>query len=183
MKENTGSETMKKSESSGAGKIAGGLEKIMGPVSAWGAYIGAAILGMLVLMLIYSIIARRVINVPLKGSMEMTELALGVITFFTLAFDSLKGESMVVELITERFPRRCQDIIGAIIRLLSTGILGILCWQLIVQGMRLYGYHQTTTLLSIPVYPFLYIAAFGTFLLAVIYLMHFLYSLDKAWRK
>jgi TRAP-type transport system small permease protein len=183
MKERTASETMKKPESFGAGKIAVGLEKIMGPVSTWGAYIGATVLGLLVLMLIYSIIARRVINVPLKGSMEMTELALGIITFFTLAFDSLKGESMVVELITDRFPQRCQDVIGAVIRFLSTAILGVLCWQLIVQGLRLYGYHQTTTLLSIPVYPFLYIAAFGTFILAVIYLMHFLYSLDKAWRK
>lgn len=183
MKERAVSETLKKPAQTGEVKIASGLNKVLEPLGTYAAYIGAAVLGLLVLMLIYSIIARRAINIPLKGSMELTELALGIITFFTLAYDSLKGESMVVELITDRFPRRCQDIIGTVIRFFSTGILGILSWQLIVQGMRLYGYHQTTSVLSIPLYPFLYIAAFGTSLLTVVYLMHFLSSLEKAWRK
>jgi TRAP-type transport system small permease protein len=183
MKERFVSDTMKNPARAGEAKIAGRLNRILGPLSTYTAYIGAAVLGLLVLMLIYSIIARRAINMPLKGSMELTELALGIITFFTLAYDSLKGESMVVELITDRFPRRCQDIIGAIIRFLSTAILGILSWQLIVQGMRIYAYHQTTSVLSIPLYPFLYIGAFGSMLLALIFLVHFLTSLEKAWRK
>jgi TRAP-type transport system small permease protein len=183
MKDRAVDESIKKMAPSDELKIASRLNRALEPLSTYAAYVGAAALGLLVIMLIYSIIARRAINVPLRGSMELTELALGIITFFTLAYDSLKGESMVVELITDRFPRRCQDLIGTIIRFFSTGILGILSWQLTVQGMRLYGYHQTTSVLSIPIYPFLYVAAFGTSLLTVVYLMHFLSSLEKAWRK
>jgi TRAP-type C4-dicarboxylate transport system permease small subunit len=152
-------------------------------ISRYVAYFGAAVLGLLVLMLIYSIVARRAFNVPLKGSMELTELALCLITFFLLAYDSLKGESMVVEIITDRFPEQLRAVIGAIIHFLSTAILGVLSWQLVVQGLRVYGFHQTTVILSIPVFPFLYVAALGTFLLTLVYLKHFLYSLGKARRR
>jgi TRAP-type transport system small permease protein len=165
------------------GKVANVFNKAMIPISTYIAYVGAAVLGALVLMLAYSIIARRAFGVPLKGSMELTEIALGLITFFILAYDSLHGESMVVEIIIDHFPRKIKAIIGVIIHFLSTAMVGILCWQLIVQGMRVYGFHQTTVILAIPSYPFLFIAAFGTFLLTLVYLKHFINSVDKAWKK
>jgi TRAP-type C4-dicarboxylate transport system permease small subunit len=147
------------------------------------AYVGAAVLGILVLMLIYSILARRLFNAPLKGSMELTEIGLGLIIFFILAYDSLWGESMVVEIVYDHFPRKARSIIAVIIHFLSTAMLAVLCWQLIVQGMRIYGFHQTSVILGIPSYPFLYIAAFGAFLLTLVYLKHFVHSLDKAWKR
>jgi TRAP-type transport system small permease protein len=168
---------------SGIGRWGGGMNKILTPLSTWAAYLGAAVLGLLVLMLMYSIIARRAFNAPLKGSMELTELALGLITFCLLAYDSLRGESMIVEIIIERLPRRFQAVTAVVIHFLSTSILGILCWQLIVQGTRVYNFHQTTVILSIPVYPFLFIAALGIFLLALVYLMHCVNSIDKLGRR
>jgi TRAP-type transport system small permease protein len=168
---------------SGPGRTANRFNKFMTPLSTWAAYLGATVLGLLVLMLMYSIIARRAFNAPLKGSMELTELALGLITFFVLAYDSLRGESMIVEIIIDRFPRQFKAVVGAVIHFLSFAILGVLCWQLIVQGIRVHDFHQTTVILSIPVYPFLYIGALGTFLLALVYLMHFFYSLDKVRRR
>jgi TRAP-type transport system small permease protein len=165
------------------GRIASAVKKIMGPISTYTAYIGAGVLGALVLMLMYSILARRLANAPLMGSYEMTQLGLMLIAFTMLALDSLHGESMIVEIIVERLPQRARKITAVVIHLLSTGILGILTWQLVVYGEKIRGFGQTTSTLGIPLTPFVYVAAFGTLLLTVIYLMHFLYSLDKACEK
>jgi TRAP-type C4-dicarboxylate transport system permease small subunit len=128
----------------------------------------------------YSIIARRAFNAPLAGSFEMTELCLVVIVFTILAFDSLKHESMTVELIVNHFSKRIQLILAPIIHFLSVCMLGVLSWQLFVQALRVQGFHQTTRILQIPIYPFLYLAAVGVLFLMIVYLNHFLKSLDKA---
>jgi TRAP-type transport system small permease protein len=161
------------------GKTAAFTRRIMTPAATCAAYVGASVLGLMVLMLIYTIIARRAFNAPLKGSLVLTALALGVITFLILAYDSLKGESMIVEIIIDRFPAKARSIIGVIIHFLSAAMLGVLCWQLLVQAGRYMGFHQTTATLAIPIYPFLFLAAFGILLLTLVYVMHFFESLDK----
>jgi len=164
----------------GIGQAASTLDKIISPVSLYLAYIGSAVLALLVLMLIYTIIARRAFNAPLMGSFELTELCLVVIIFTILAFDSLKHESMIVELVVNLFPERSRLVLAPIILLLSVSMLALLSWQLFSQGQRVQGFHQTTRILQIPIFPFLYLAAFGVLLLALVYLKHFLQSLDKA---
>lgn len=173
----------RESPPSGIGKAAGYLDRILTPVSTYVAYVGAAVLGGLVLMLMYSIVARRLFNAPLKGSFEMTELALVLITFLILAYDSLKGESIIVDIIVSYFPKRARGITAAVIHFLATVMLGILSRQLIVQAIRVHNYGQTTPMLELPVYPFIYVAAFGTILLTVVYLKHFLNSLSLAVSK
>ena len=81
----------------------------MSPVSTLIACAGAAVLGILVLMLMYSILARRLANAPLMGSYEMTQLGLVLITFTMLALDSLRGESMVVGIVVVHFPMRVRE--------------------------------------------------------------------------
>ncbi len=173
----------RESAPSGISKAAGFLDKILTPVSTYIAYVGAAVLGGLVLMLMYSIIARRLFNAPLSGSLEMTELALVLIIFLILAYDSLKGESIIVEIIISHFPKRARAIIAAVIHFLATVMLAVLSRQLIVQAGRIHNYGQTTPTLELPLYPFIYIAAFGTILLTVVYLKHFLNSLSTAVSK
>jgi TRAP-type transport system small permease protein len=179
MRNKAAKEKKEKSGITTIGKIAANIRRIMTPVATCSAYVGAAVLGLLVLMLIYTIFARRLFDAPLKGSLQLTALALGVITFLILAFESLNGESMIVEVIVERFPSKARSIIGVIIHFLSAAILGVLCWQLVVQAIKFFGYHQTTPIIAIPVYPFLALAAFGILLLTLVYVMHFIESLDK----
>jgi len=183
MKEKAANGVKGESSPSGIGKAIAYLDKILTPVSAYLAYVGSGVLGGLVLMLMYSITARRLFNAPLKGSLEMTELALVLITFLILAYDSLEGEKMLVEIVVSLFPKRARVITAPIILSLATVMLAILSRQLVVQAIRVQNYGQTTPNLELPIYPFLYVAAFGTLLLTLVYLKHFLNSLNLAVRK
>jgi TRAP-type C4-dicarboxylate transport system permease small subunit len=179
MVEKAATDTIKEEVLSMAGKAAGYLEKLLSPIATWFSYVGATVLGGLVLMLLVSIISRRIFNSPLKGSFELTELSLVVITFSLLAFDNLRHESMIIDVLVKHFPARSRDILRVIIHFFTTAMLGVLGWQLVVQAIRVQGFHQTTRILEIPIYPLLYLAAFGILLLTVVYLKHFLVSLDK----
>jgi len=183
MVEKAATDTIEERALSKAGRAASYLEKLLSPISTWFSYVGATVLGGLVIMLVVSIIARRVFNSPLKGPFELTELSLVAITFCLLAFDNLRHESMVIEVLVKRFPARSRDILRAIIHFLATAMLGVLSWQLIVQAIRVQGFHQTTRILAIPIYPFVYLAAFAILLLTVVYLRHFLVSLDKVIKR
>lgn len=165
------------------GSIGRKLDLVTTPLSKYLAYIGAGVLGFLVLMLLYSIVARRAFNSPLSGSFEMTELSLAVIIFTALAYHLLRHEVMTVDIIERYFPKKARGILEVIIKFLTVCMLGILCWQLIVQGIRVQGFHQTTRYLRIPIYPFLYLGAAGVLVLALVYLRYFLFSLDRVIKR
>ena len=165
------------------GKTISYLDRIMTPVSTYIAYIGAAILGALVMMLMYSIVARRLFDAPLRGSMEMTELSLVLITFFMLAYDSLKGESVIVEIVTSLFPKRTKEITATVVLFIAFATLCMASRQIVIQAIKVQNYGQTTPILHIPICPFLYVTAFGIILLTVVYLKHFLHSLDMVISK
>ena len=80
-------------------------------------------------------------------------------------------------ILTSIFPKRVQAGIAALMYILTSGILGVAGWQLWVQAMKVQNAGQTAGPLEIVIYPFLYIAALGTFLVALVYFVYFLNSL------
>jgi TRAP-type C4-dicarboxylate transport system permease small subunit len=165
------------------GRMGQKLDKYLTPAATYFAYVGAATLGILVAMLIVSIVTRRVFNAPLSGAFEMTELGLIIITYTILAYHLLKHEVMTVDIIERYFPKKVKAVLEVVIKFLTICMLGVLCWQLIVYGIRIQGFHQTTRYLQIQIFPFVYLGAAGIFMLALVYLKYLLFSLDRAVKK
>ena len=89
---------------SGLAKAANSIEAFIKPVYTWLAYIGAAVLGALVLAMIWSIVGRRFLNAPLKGSTELTQLGLVLITFLVIGFEHMgRHEKMTVDIVVQAF--------------------------------------------------------------------------------
>jgi TRAP-type transport system small permease protein len=168
---------------SGLAKFANSIEAFYKPIYTWLGYIGAAALGALVLAMVWSIIGRKFFNAPLKGSTEITQLGLVVMTFLVLAAEHMGHEKMTVDIIIKHFPRKLQEIIEPIVYILVIAIFCILCWQLVVLGTTYQGGHQTLRNLDVKIYPFAYLAAFGIFTMIPIYITRFLKSLDTAVKK
>jgi len=76
------------------------------PVTKIAAYIGAAMLALLVIIPLIDITMRRLLNKPLAGSYELSEFALGLMVFFTLAYCAVKGIHIVVDVATARLPEK-----------------------------------------------------------------------------
>jgi len=165
---------------SGLARFASSFEAFLRPIYTWLAYIGAAVLGLLVLAVVYSIVGRQ-FGGGLPGAQEVIEQSLVIITFTVMGLEHMGHEKMTVDVLARRLPQRAQRIIAPIIYLIAIGVLAIAVWQLVVWGMKVQDRGQTTMgTLSLPLYPFAYLGAFGIFTLIPIYLIRFLASVDRA---
>jgi len=169
--------------SSGLARFAASIEAFLKPVYKWLGYVGAAALGALVVAMIWSIVGRRFFGSPLKGSTEIQQLALVIMTFFVLGIEHMGHEKMTVDILIKHFPKRLQQFIAPVIYVLIIAIFCILCWQLIKLGMTYQEAGQTTRDLKIQIYPFTYVAAFGIFTMIPIYIVRFLKAIDAAVKR
>jgi TRAP-type C4-dicarboxylate transport system permease small subunit len=168
---------------SGLARFADSVEGVLKPFYTWIGYIGAAVMGLLILAVVYSIIGRQ-FGAGLPGSQELIEQSLVIIVFTVMGLEHMGHEKMTVDVVTKRFPKGVQHIIAPIIYLIVMGILVIAVWQLVGWGMRVQDREATTMgTLGLPIYPFAYLAAFGIATLVPIYLVRFLHAIDEAVKR
>ena len=160
-------------------RVANRIKGIVVLISRMASYIGAAALVLMVLLTVAEVFSRRALNSPIAGALELTSLGLVIFVFLTLAYCASRGGHVVMDILVTRFPKRVQAVINTVVLFLTTGILGVASWQLWLQALRLQRAGQTSGLLEIPVFPFLYIAALGGILLTLVYLIYLLYSLEE----
>jgi TRAP-type C4-dicarboxylate transport system permease small subunit len=168
---------------SGLARFAGSIEAVYKPIYTWLGYVGAAALAALVLAMVWSIIGRKFFGAPLKGSTEITQLGLVVMTFLVLGAEHMGHEKMTVDIIFRHLPRRLQEIVAPVTYFLALAIFCILCWQLVKLGITYQNGHQTLRNLDVKIYPFAYLSAFGILTMIPIYLVRLLKSIDTAVKK
>ncbi len=158
---------------------ANGLKRVVFPVSRVVGAIGMLMIVVITLITIADIFMRRILNSPMRGSHELTELFFAVVTFLTLAYCAIKDGHIEVDMLVKKFPKTLRSTISVIILLATTGTLGVVSWQLVKYAMNLQKMRQETVSLGIAVYPFAYLAALGAILISLVYFVQFIYSLTR----
>lgn len=160
-------------------KITHGLERIVYPASSAVSIIGMVTIILMVLLTIAEIFARRFFNAPITGALSLSSLGLVVFVFLTLAYCATKKGHVELEILTTVFPKRVQAGISVLMYILTSGILGTAGWQLWLQAMKIQNAGQTYGNLEIALFPFYYVASFGVFLVALVYFIFFLNSINE----
>lgn len=173
----------KNQENSMLEKIAMKINKVMQPVSRISSNIGMAFTILLVIVVVVSVFSRRFFDMPLKGVRDISVISFSIMVFLPMAWCAIKDGHISMDILTTRFPRLLQSIIGTITLALSTVIMAVLTWQLYVYGVSAQDQGQATVLLSIPYFPFMYLGALGMTMMTVVFFAKFLISLGKFWRK
>ncbi len=129
-------------------KIARGSEKITGKIALWGAWVGVA----LIFLIMFDVIARRFFSV---GSSKLQELEwhLHTIVFmFCLGWGYFSGAHVRIAIIWEKFSPRVQlwiEIVGCLVFLFPfVGILIFFGWQLMADSFAKGEISAATTGLS-----------------------------------
>ena len=120
---------------------------------------------------------------PVPGSFELTEFMLAVIVLTAIGHTQMKDGHISIDLVVERFSPRVQAIIDTVTNFLSLAMFALVTWRTIKYAQLLYESHDVSGVLRLPVYPFLVIAAIGTFMFCLAMLSSFLRSLRKAVKK
>ena len=159
------------------------IAKISYPTSRIVNIVGAIVLAMMMFLVAVDVTLRYTIDLPVKGSVELVELMMIIVVFLAVAYTASQRGHVAIELVSTRLPKRVQSILDVFTSFLSLVFIVLIIWRSILRGITMWQDHHVTIVLGIPIFPFLYIIAFGCALLAIILIANILDSLAQAIKK
>ena len=136
--------------------------------------VGMGVLLAMIGLTVAEVFLRRVFNSPLAFSYELTGAMLVIVVFFTVAYTGVEKSHIGIDILVSRIPPRGRAIIEAVTWLLSFGFFVLITWRSVDYGIRFMHQGHVTAILEIPYYPFVMAVAFGSILLALVFLVQFL---------
>ena len=120
----------------------------------------ALLLVALTLITVIDVLGRYLFNSPLPGGKELTELLVMSVIFAGLPAICLDDGHITVDILVGKLRGTAAMVQLTIARAFVGFVLGVIAWQLFVQGQRLMASTQTTVYLHVPLGPIALIAAF-----------------------
>ncbi len=102
------------------------------------------------------VVMRYVVNRPLRGSLEITELMLLVLIFAGLPLVTHANEHVTMDLIDRLLGERGRRLLGQLVELVCASLMFLLTWLMWMRAGRIAAYGDTTDVLRIVVGPFVY---------------------------
>ena len=122
--------------------------------------IAASALLMLMMLLTFAdVVARYLLNRPIRGAFEITELTLLVLIFAGLPLVSHADEHVTMDFIDRILPARLAGPWIRIVHAACAAIMFFLAWQVWLKAGKIWSYRDTTEVLNIVVGPFVYFMA------------------------
>lgn len=123
-----------------------------------------------VLAVVADVFMRYAFDSPIFGTWDLCRLAFAVIVWGPMAMAAMKGSHVAVTFLLEKLPRLPRLGAELIIALVTTGVLGLVSWRLVVQGMFMQTTGAETGTVRIPYAPFVYFTAFACAVMALAFL-------------
>jgi len=123
------------------------------------AVLGAAssvlLFGMMLLTFV-DVVARYLLNRPIRGGFEITELMLLVLIFAGLPLVSHADEHVTMDFIDRILPPAALRVLVRLVHALCAALMFFLTWQVWIKAGRIASYGDTTDVLRITIGPFVY---------------------------
>jgi TRAP-type C4-dicarboxylate transport system permease small subunit len=132
-----------------------------GRVTTWLARIAAFILAALCLTTFVDVVARYFLNKPLTFTVEITELAMGLIVYLGVGLVTHENEHVSADVVTARLGVRLRAAVGLVTHLLALGFLVVMAWRVWLRAADLLAKGDITQISHIPYWPVAFVMAFG----------------------
>lgn len=125
---------------------------------------------------------RYFLNAPIPGSFEIIQFIMPMVVTFGLAQCALKERHVQIDLITSLLPNRIQQYMKSISYLIMSAMFMLISWQSFVKANGMFSSGQYTEVLYLPIFPFVYVVAFGCAALSLVSLRLFFKYLSEIER-
>jgi TRAP-type transport system small permease protein len=145
------------------------------------AFISVTMLLIMVFFVAVDVFGRYLFNHPILGGMEIQELMMVVIIFLALGITTYDKQHVYVELLVNRLKGRTQAIVNSFATLASFIFIALLIWQTAKSGISDLTSEASTITpsLSIPVAPFIFVAALGLIFMALEFFVDLVINLKR----
>ncbi len=133
--------------------------------------IAASVLLLCLMVLTFAdVVARYLLNRPIRGAFEVTELLLLVLIFAGLPLVSHAEEHVTMDFIDRMLPPAVTAALVRVVHAIVAAIFFLLGWQVMIKAGRISQYGDTTEVLRIALGPFVYLMAVMIFLTGLVHL-------------
>lgn len=159
------------------------LEGIVHPATRVINGIGAAALGIMMLLNVVNIVLRYFFNMPIKDTLEFTEFLMVIVVFFAIGYTAMLKGHIVIHILTSQLSERSRAIGDSIAYFISMIFCCLLIWQSFVQAEITRVHHDIVGTIYMPVFPFYYVLVLGSALMCLVFLANLLESLGMLFKK
>jgi TRAP-type C4-dicarboxylate transport system permease small subunit len=125
-----------------------------------------------------NVVLRFFFNSPYRGAYEVVGFLGAIVIAFALGYTQKRKGHIVVDILTERFPKRINRILDAINYFITMIFFTIVSWQLFVWGIKIAKSGEVSETIKIIFHPFVYCVAIGFLVFSLTLLNDFLKSLQ-----
>ncbi len=130
------------------------------------------------------VFGRYVFNRPIMGSSDITNILMAMVVSFGFGYCALKKGHVRVDLVLGHLPFRARKVLDAVAYLASFGFYCVLIWQVTLYGRSLMESKMSpTSVLAIPIYPFIFLFVIGAIILALVFLRDTVQSIYEVTKK
>jgi TRAP-type C4-dicarboxylate transport system permease small subunit len=133
---------------------------------------GIAVLALM--LLATSNVTLRIFHSPFRGTYEIVGFLGAIVIAFALGYTQKRKDNIVVDILTERFPDKVNRVLNAISYFSTMVFFGIIAWQVLIWGIKLFKAGELSETLKIVFYPFVFSVALGFAVLSFTLLIDFL---------
>jgi TRAP-type C4-dicarboxylate transport system permease small subunit len=138
------------------------IERLTGSIALLGGLLALCT----ALLVVVSVIGRKLFNSPINGDFEMVQMATAIAVFSFLPYSQARRGNIMVDTFTTWLPRRVTNIIDAFWDLVYAGMVGLMGVCLLTGTLEHLRSGQTTMLLQLIVWPALGLCAVLSLILA-----------------
>jgi TRAP-type C4-dicarboxylate transport system permease small subunit len=132
-------------------------------------YVSAVMLGCMMMLTVIDVFMRYVLNAPITGATEVSELMMVIVVFPALAWIAVERTHIRVDLLVVKWPHRTQLLFEIVTLLLALATFVIITWQSVLESMEV---NMATSLLEVPEAPFHWIMTVGFAMLCLAIVSH-----------
>lgn len=141
------------------------------------------VLAAMMLLTVADVFMRYFLRLPILGTTELTENMMVCLTFFGLAWCAAQQSHLRVDLVMSRFPPRVQSFVESMTTLAGLVMVALIAWRSLIEGIAVQELNIISSLLRIPAFPFYYVIALGSALLALVMVAQVIQHIGKAVRR
>ncbi len=120
-----------------------------------------------------------IIKASWRGAYETVGFLGAIVIAFALGYTQKRKDHIVVDILTEKFPKRVNRVLDGMSYLITTIFFAIVSWQLFVWGMKVSKSGEVSETLKIIFHPFVYCVALGFAVFSLTLVIDFLKNLKS----
>lgn len=146
-------------------------------------YVGSIGLALLMFLTVADVFGRYLLNRPVPGAFELTEMSMVFIVFLALGLAQHHREHIALDLAYNYFPMGLRKATDRLVDLINLAVVVATTWQLYQYLLRMIDGNYTTAVLQLPIYPFVIVALAGTAAYVLAIVCDFGRSITKSGRE